>query len=325
MRDCKAADAVWAATAKLHQDNPNTKAFSSREIYNKVRELGFVNMAKNTIKSNINAYCVAEHPVRPSYRHSRMYRHRKLVKENKKYRLYCRGEYYDPERKDGAMEPEEDPPGCQGFIKWYCDEYCGSKTPSPSSASSTPDPANAQTVRAVTDPQPCHDQASIIAGSKSQTQTGLNKVIKDEPVGIVIFTGKESVPPPKTIEVVTRFVRDTKEVKQIKNLYEDRCQVCRYTIHTPTGRYSEVHHLHPLGEGGNDDNSNMIVLCPTHHVEFDYAVIGISNDGINVVDRNGKTVRKMSIPIKHSLDQKNIKHHLERMRRAGAPRMSRQD
>ncbi len=282
-------------------------------------------MAKNTIKSNINAYCVAKHPVLPSYKYSRMYRHRKLVKENKKYRLYCDGEPYEPMRKDGAIVPEEDPPGCQGFIKWYRDEYCGGKTPSSPNASNDPDPTNPQTERAVTNPQSNHDQVSIVAGSKSQNQAGLNRGVKDEPVGIVMLAKKESVPPPKTIEVVTRFVRNTKEVKRIKNLYDDRCQVCGYTIDIPTGRYSEVHHLHPLGEKGCDDSSNMIVLCPTHHVEFDYAVAGITDDGISVVDRYGKTVRKMSMPLKHPLDQKNIKHHRERMRRAGASRMSRRD
>lgn len=320
---CKAADVVWAATASLHRKREATEAFTSQEIHNEVRELGFGNIKSGTIKNNITTYCVGNHPVTTSYKSCLTYKHCKLFEKDGMYGLWRSDDEPDPDRDIGQVKSKVDPPGCQGFIEWYCNEY-KDKTPSPSNALDVPDLVNAQAGHTVTDLQPDGDQAIIIASAELQKRVSLNVVRKYKPVGIVMLTKKEDAPPSKAIEFVTRFVRNSNVVKHIKNLYGNRCQVCRYTIHTPSGRYSEVHHLYPLGEGGHDDSTNMLVLCPTHHVEFDYAVLGISDDGISVVNRDDKIVRKMGIPLKHSLDQKNIKHHLERMRRAGASRMYRQ-
>lgn len=120
-------------------------------------------------------------------------------------------------------------------------------------------------------------------------------------------------PPPWATEVVMRAVRDTSKVRTLKDLYKNECQVCGYTIQvTADRRYSEVHHLLPLGSGGDDDYANMLVLCPTHHVEFDCAVLGVSNDGRSVVDRDGSK-RALTLSREHSLDAESIRLHLERM------------
>ena len=316
MRGCKAADAVWAATASLHLRPGAGEAFTSQEIHDEVRELGFDDIKSGTIENNITTYCVGNHPVATSYKSCSTYKHCKLFEKDGMYRLWRRDDKPDPDREGGQIEPEEDPPGCKGFIDWYCNEY-RDKTKSPPNVLEVTDPADAQAGHTVTDTQPNHDQTSIIAGAKLQKRACLNRAAEHEPVGIVVLTRKDA-PPPKALEFVTRFVRNSKEVKRVKNLYRDRCQVCGHTIRTSTGRYSEVHHLHPLGEGGYDESVNMLVLCPTHHVEFDHAVLGISDDAISVIDMHGKIVRELNMPLKHPLDQKNIKHHLERMRRARA-------
>lgn len=124
-------------------------------------------------------------------------------------------------------------------------------------------------------------------------------------------------PPERATEAVTRFVRDTEKAQKIKRLYRDRCQVCGIAIKVPGGkRYSEVHHLHPLKEGGDDSYGNMIVLCPNHHAEFDYRAVGISKDGSTIVDWRGREVGKVTTARGHSIDQKNIMYHTEAMRRA---------
>ena len=43
-------------------------------------------------------------------------------------------------------------------------------------------------------------------------------------------------------------------------------------------RYAEGHHLHPLGSAydGPDVRGNILVVCPTHHAEFDYGPIAIN-------------------------------------------------
>lgn len=96
--------------------------------------------------------------------------------------------------------------------------------------------------------------------------------------------------------------------------YHDECQLCGYTITTsPKSRYSEVHHLHPLKDGGDDDFANMLVLCPTHHVEFDYRIIGIDKDRRTIVDRMGKPVGNLTMSRNHKLAMKNIKFHMSKM------------
>lgn len=321
MRACKAADVVWTATAVLHSELGVDEVFSSQDIYKKVRELKFYDMKYGTIMNNITTYCVGNHPVAPSYKSSSTYKHCKLFEEDGKYRLWRRDDdpKRDPDRENGQVEPEKDLLGFEGCIKWYKNEYRDKKS-APSNVSVAPIPPMHKQNTGT--PLSGHDQAPIVGG-KLRNQVSLNRAIEYEPIGIVILTETVGATPPKVNEFVTRFVRSSEKVKSIKKWYDNKCQVCGYTIHTPTGRYSEVHHLHPLGEGGKDDCANMLVLCPTHHVEFDHAVLGISDDGLRVVNKNGEVGRKLSMPLEHKLDQKNIKYHLERIRLASALRMGR--
>jgi predicted restriction endonuclease len=66
--------------------------------------------------------------------------------------------------------------------------------------------------------------------------------------------------------------------RQLKLLYENRCQICGESITLPNGtRYSEAHHVRPLGRPhhGPDVAGNILVLCPNHHVMLDYGVIAL--------------------------------------------------
>lgn len=127
---------------------------------------------------------------------------------------------------------------------------------------------------------------------------------------MVDLSGLKGGPPPWATEVVTRAVRNTAKVLSIKKLYKDKCQVCGYTIQVAADRrYSEVRPLRPLGSGGDDDYANMLVLCPTHHVELDQAVLGVSMDGRSAVDGSGRA-RPLAVLAGHSLDPKNIMFQL---------------
>ena len=122
-------------------------------------------------------------------------------------------------------------------------------------------------------------------------------------------------PPDRVTETVTRFARDTEKVRRLKARYKDRCQVCEQTIRvSPSRRYSEVHHLLPLKDGGSDSFENMLVLCPNHHVAFDYRVIGVDKDMKRVIDRTGKTVREFTVMEDHRIDMRNVEFHLDGMR-----------
>ena len=117
-------------------------------------------------------------------------------------------------------------------------------------------------------------------------------------------------PPPKIRFEITRFIRDTKKTHELKNIYENKCQMCHYQIIKPNNEYySEVHHIWSLGKkpiGGDDNFENMIVLCPTHHAEFDYNVIKISKNGENIIDKDGTTISKLFFRGGHKIAEKNI-------------------
>lgn len=149
---------------------------------------------------------------------------------------------------------------------------------------------------------------TVKGGLKLVAQTRLKKIL----TGTVITSDDGSAE--RKTEIVTRFIRDTVKVRRLKDMYKDRCQVCKYVIRISTDiRYSEVHHIHPLGKGGDDDYDNMLVLCPTHHAEFDFNLIGIDKDRKTLINRNGDRIGMIAMIKGHKLNAKNIEFHLEMM------------
>lgn len=52
----------------------------------------------------------------------------------------------------------------------------------------------------------------------------------------------------------------------LKRIYSHRCQICGEQVAEPYGVFvDEVHHIDPFVTSLNNDVSNLIVLCPTHH------------------------------------------------------------
>jgi hypothetical protein len=77
----------------------------------------------------------------------------------------------------------------------------------------------------------------------------------------------------RRIEVsVSRIVRDTRTVRALKQLHANRCQICGVAVKICAGeRYSEGHHLRPLGgpHSGPDTADNILIVCPNHHAQLD--------------------------------------------------------
>lgn len=74
------------------------------------------------------------------------------------------------------------------------------------------------------------------------------------------------------------FDRDYAELEELKRKYDHKCQVCQHRIEAGGGHYyCEAHHLRPLGREhrGPADPSNVIILCPNHHAEFDLFLFAI--------------------------------------------------
>ncbi|MBN1462027.1 MAG: HNH endonuclease [Armatimonadetes bacterium] len=60
----------------------------------------------------------------------------------------------------------------------------------------------------------------------------------------------------------------------LKHLYASRCQICGDTFRTREGgRYSEVHHIRALSDGGPDAPWNMLVVCATCHTKLHLATV----------------------------------------------------
>ena len=70
-----------------------------------------------------------------------------------------------------------------------------------------------------------------------------------------------------------RIVRDTALTRLLKQLHQNRCQICGLSLQlSGDRRYSEAHHERPLGgrHRGPDIADNILVLCPNHHAILDY-------------------------------------------------------
>ena len=142
-------DAVWVATAVLHQKRPDCRTFSTKEIRDCVIGLE-MDCSKNpdSINNCINAYCVASNTTT-----SHPSNHCKLFIEGPgKYRLYRRGEDRPSPSKDGCLvEPAKRklPPEFRGHVDWYCNVYMKNPPPAPSALGS-PDSAGARAGRTAT-------------------------------------------------------------------------------------------------------------------------------------------------------------------------------
>jgi hypothetical protein len=89
--------------------------------------------------------------------------------------------------------------------------------------------------------------------------------------------------PERVSTQIYRVIRDTKLCRDIKNLYNHKCQICDLTIILPSGgNYAEAHHLIPLGSPhkGADKPENIIVVCPNHHAMLDYGAIHLDPTAI---------------------------------------------
>jgi len=115
-------------------------------------------------------------------------------------------------------------------------------------------------------------------------------------------------------EKILRRVRDTEKIRQLKVVYNYACQVCgKPEVQIgPTKYYAEGHHLKPLGKphNGEDHESNIIILCPNHHILFDRNVMAIDpKDGKTVIYKFSK--KRIAMLLHHKLDSDNIRYHYQ--------------
>ena len=124
-------------------------------------------------------------------------------------------------------------------------------------------------------------------------------------------------PAARVMATTYRIIRDTEKSKKLKESYNSICQVCKNALYVRGQPYAEAHHLKPLGgeHKGADSESNMLVLCPNHHAQFDMMEIAIDPaDGKTVVDSKGQILGELLFRTEHRLRSEFIQYHYERFR-----------
>lgn len=106
---------------------------------------------------------------------------------------------------------------------------------------------------------------------------------------------------------ILRLVRDTNVAVEIKKLYHNQCQVCSTAVPTKNGTYSEAAHIKPLDRPheGADHTSNILCLCPNHHIMFDRGSFSIA-DNFTLL---GCVAGKLLINRRHTIDIENFQYH----------------
>jgi putative restriction endonuclease len=124
-----------------------------------------------------------------------------------------------------------------------------------------------------------------------------------------IKQGEEQLQLPARRQTTTmRIVRDTEKSRRVKELYDYSCQVCGVRLVTPTGPYAEGAHIKPLGipHNGPDEESNILCLCPNHHVLLDDGAITLADD-LRVIGLDGES----KLRLKHDIGTEYVRYHRE--------------
>ncbi|MET8974377.1 HNH endonuclease [Streptomyces sp. NPDC004539] len=107
--------------------------------------------------------------------------------------------------------------------------------------------------------------------------------------------------------------RDPRLAKRVKEIYENRCQVCRTRVERQFYFYSEAAHIQGLGRPheGPDKLSNLLCFCPNCHVEFDGLAIYIDEEWHVRYSRDGelKSEDKLFREAEHAIDEEFLEYH----------------
>ncbi|MCX5184252.1 HNH endonuclease [Streptomyces sp. NBC_00268] len=105
--------------------------------------------------------------------------------------------------------------------------------------------------------------------------------------------------------------RDPRLAEEVKLLYKHQCQICGERLETRFSHYSEAAHIQGIGRPheGPDDLSNLLCLCPNHHVQFDKLFLFIDRDWNVRRSRDGKLLRTLIRDPGHNIDDKCVEYH----------------
>ncbi len=107
---------------------------------------------------------------------------------------------------------------------------------------------------------------------------------------------------------VLRLVRDTAQARQLKALYDYRCQICGTRLEGLAGPYAEAAHIRPLGapHNGPDTQDNILCLCPNHHVLFNHGGVAVADD-LSLLGEEGC----LTVHLEHQINKEYLRYHRE--------------
>ena len=117
------------------------------------------------------------------------------------------------------------------------------------------------------------------------------------------------IPDERTSET-TRKIRNTAIVNNLKQRYNYRCQICgERRKQSKDDYYAEGHHLKPLSDGGPDDVRNIIILCPNHHVDFDFGMVKVDPDSLEINHYYEDEEKEIKFQPGHDIDNKFLEYN----------------
>lgn len=118
----------------------------------------------------------------------------------------------------------------------------------------------------------------------------------------------------RAIEVQAQ-VRDRKKAAALKQHYDNTCMFCGIRLQiAPVRFYSEAAHIKPLGKphSGPDKASNMLVLCPNHHLQFDRGILTLRLRGgdYEILSKVGDDpLHHAKLTLRHEIDSDFVSWH----------------
>jgi hypothetical protein len=90
------------------------------------------------------------------------------------------------------------------------------------------------------------------------------------------------------IESTSRRVYNRDIIKQLKILYNHKCQICNKSFIEPYGgEIVEAHHIESFSKSHNNNANNIIIVCPNHHRLIHKLDPSFNNESKTFVYSNG--------------------------------------
>ncbi|MEW1601245.1 HNH endonuclease [Streptomyces sp. NPDC093808] len=123
--------------------------------------------------------------------------------------------------------------------------------------------------------------------------------------------GRATGPAPRREATRSVIVRDEALARKVKELEDNRCQICGTTLRHLNRPYSQAAHIRGLGSPhhGPDELQNLLCLCANCHVLFDGLEIYVDSDGLVRGTRGDRAPRPLRRDPRHPVDEAHIAYH----------------